>query len=38
MVLRMQVLGVERLNLGTHPHQRWRWVAETGWSEEPLNP
>lgn len=38
VVLRMQVLGVERLNLGTHPHQRWRWVAETGWREESLNP
>ena len=38
VVLRLQVISVERLNLGTHPHQRTRWSADTLWQEQPLNP
>ena len=38
VVLRLQVIGVERLNLSPHPHQRTRWNADTLWQEQPLNP
>ena len=38
VVLRLNVVSVERLNLGPHPHQRTRWTAPTLWQEQPLNP
>ena len=38
VVLRLQVISVERLNLGPHPHQRTRWNTDTLWQEQPLNP
>ena len=38
VVLRLNVVSVERLNLGPHPHQRTRWTATTLWQEQPLNP
>ena len=38
VVLKLQVINVERLNLGPHPHQRTRWSADMLWQEQPLNP
>ena len=38
MVLRLKVDTVERLNLGTHPHQRTRWSSPMLWQEQQLNP
>ena len=38
VVLRLNVVSVERLNLGPHPHQRTRWTATTRWQEQLLNP
>ncbi len=38
MVLRLQVISVERLNLGPHLHQRTRWSVDMLWQEQSLNP
>ena len=38
LLLRLELSQVELLELGSHPHRRRRWCADTGWREEPLNP
>ena len=38
VVLRLQIETVERLHLGSHPHERTRWSAATHWQEQSLNP
>lgn len=38
LLLRLELHQVELLELGSHPHRRRRWCADTGWREDPLNP
>ncbi|MFM8935457.1 MAG: pyridoxamine 5'-phosphate oxidase family protein [Vulcanococcus sp.] len=38
VLLRINLLQVELLELGSHPHRRSRWCAAAGWSEARLNP